>query len=214
MATFDSWRPVVQILEQVVQAATEDQRKFAETLGLPLDVLEPAMVAGARLSLAIGEILRPSPFSRTRFSRIDAEATERQMEYIEDLCAECYVDVPANVHDYNVASAWIAHLRALRSLRALQHLRLVAGDIVTSDGGRRDVFMVSSISDSGRVNYKGTGGSYPHRLMKLVESKESQTRKASRFVEMANNRLAAGKYLSSNFHERHTRRFTRNPITY
>jgi len=171
---------------------TAKQQRLADQLGIAVGD-EPALVTAARLTVALSEqLMLPS-----------AEATDFQWEYITDLAGAVEESAPERPTEYSVASAWISYLMAIRSIKALERLRLEQGDIVVRVSSPRETFFVSSFSKDGRINYRGGSGArdYPHRVRVKARRTDSGSA-ADAAVKEANNNMEKLRHLDPNFDER------------
>lgn len=116
--TFATWHEPVRLLGMHTGPATDQQRQLASTIGLPLTGTEPAGVAGVMLE----EYLQPLIWGGETDS-----ATDRQRDFMVELGSDEADDAFLTKR---VASAWIGHYLALRTIGCLRRLELARDDPV------------------------------------------------------------------------------------
>jgi hypothetical protein len=165
--TFATWHEPVRLLEERTGPATDQQRELASTIGFPLKGLEPMGVAAVMLE----EHLQP-----LIWAKVPEPASDRQRAFLAELGS----DEADNARlTKQVASAWIGHCLAVRTVHCLRHLVLVRGDAVIKrtlwrnpEDGRLhetlDYMVISSIGADGLVYFRGGNGQcgWPSSLMR------------------------------------------------
>lgn len=153
--TFPDWREPVRLLEEATGPATEDQLHLADLVGLR-HRKEPRGVMSALLQARLEPLI---------WQRDVPAATERQLTFLTTLGHRRALKTLSRP----VASAWIEHHLALRTIAALRRLRLARGDEVIhistfTDPASGQVHTVrtpvtvSSIGSAGLVYFKGGNG--------------------------------------------------------
>jgi len=179
MTTYSSWRNPVENLRKATQRVTPEQVKLAAFAGIELPKTLPQLVAAARLKLALANELS---LPRT------TPAGNGQLEFLESLNKAKARD--PNVHaDHEEARAWIEFYLLERRLKALEQLCIEAGDIVeVKDSSGNRVEEVVSISDNGRVNFRGGQGAraWPDRIT-LKHKKGANSSNARKLRQVAAN---------------------------
>jgi hypothetical protein len=163
---FDNWRDAVAALRSRLGPVTNTQRQLASFLKLDIEADVPALIAAPLLRERLRiELFGPEP----------REASEQQLEFLKDL-AKQVGQQPLVVSTNAVADAWIRVLLGHRALRALEELKLERGDLVRFRGGpQSEVDEVSSLSETGRVNFVGGlgRGAWPNQLEVVARSKDA-----------------------------------------
>jgi hypothetical protein len=168
--TFDIWSEAVAAIKELTCTLTDPQRELAKIAGIDLPESLPVIVAGARLQTAFASSLGLGP---------QGPVADWQLEILDEL-GEKSADIcpPLN---HREADAWIAFFRLRKRQRALEHLRLESGDVVTLVNGDDDsLYEVSSISESGRINFKGgmRRGAWPDLI--TIQARKVDDRKGAR----------------------------------
>jgi hypothetical protein len=152
------WREPVRLLEaETGDPATGQQRALAAMTGLALAGSEPRGVVAVMLE----EHLRP-----TIWGVQPERATDRQRNLLSSFGV---ADAADALLSRRVASAWISHHFAVRTLEHLRRLVLERGDAVIKRSRSRSAAdgklyehveygVVSSIGANGRVYFRGGGG--------------------------------------------------------
>jgi hypothetical protein len=163
---FDNWRDAVAALRSRLGPATNAQRQLASFLKLDIGADVPALVAAPLLRERLRiELFGPEP----------RETSEQQLEFLKDL-AKQVGQQPSVVSTGALADAWIRVLLGHRALRALEELKLERGDLVRFHGGpQSEVDEVSSLSETGRVNFVGGPGrgAWPNQLEVVARSEDA-----------------------------------------
>lgn len=160
MTVFPDWREPVALLRAAYERRpTPAQRVLARQRGVALAGDEPPPVVLAMLWDSLAE-----PLGR----RLPEAASARQLDYLRALGAEAERPALAGL-TRRVASAWIDHLLDREMVARLEELALRRGDLVLYrrkayreradlDGAEfvEETHVVSSISATGRVNFKKT----------------------------------------------------------
>lgn len=157
MTTHSSWREVTKDLRERTRRLTPEQKRLASFAGIKLPNNLPRAVAAVRLKRALGLELD--------FAEV-TPPTDWQWEYLSSLNVK--IEQNSRIrNDREEAGAWITHYLLTRRLKALQQLKLEAGDIVeiTDSSGERFAEVVS-LSNLGRVYFRGGQGAraWPDRL--------------------------------------------------
>lgn len=159
MTTVRDWREAVACLREAHGPPTAAQGILAARLGVELSGFEPRGVAAATLRDTVAVPLgwnQPEP------------ATQRQIEYLAALRPDDASQPWLPELTRGTASAWISYFLAQGTIAALEALEPCRGDLVLyrrrvyepwllepdEQELREETHVVSSISDSGRVNFK------------------------------------------------------------
>lgn len=169
--TYPNWCEPVRLLELRTGPSTPRQRELAEQFGLAWGGTEPHDVVGLMLEEHVRLVIwgtQPKP------------ATARQRAFLVKLGATRAADPSLTKA---VASAWIEHHLALRTIERLRTLGLTRGDAVIKrtiwrhpETGlpheSRDYFIVSTIGAGGLVYFKGGNGrcGWPSSLERATEA--------------------------------------------
>ena len=160
MSTYPDWREPVRLLELSTRPATSAQRALSDQFGLTVRGDEPAGVLGVMLEahiMLIWDIDVPPE-----------SASERQRNFLRSLGAVTIAD-SSSLPKY-LASAWIDHHLAIRTIESLRQLQLKTGDaVIRRTVWRKEVpgitphetlqlYHVSSIGADGLVYFKGGNG--------------------------------------------------------
>ncbi len=179
---YDNWRTALAEIANATGVATTKQHKIAALAEMKLPRNLPQLVAAARLQSALGsEIGAPEA----------AEVREVQEEIIQDLSTRS-LRATSKPQDSREAEAWITYLRLKRRQKAIEKLRLSAGDIVEVNGNNgRQIAEVSSIGSNGRIHFKGGGGAgaWPD-LITVLCRKGDNSRRARNLKRQAANKIA------------------------
>ena len=178
--TYDSWRDAIADIRKLTGTVTADQQKLALAAGLELPDTLPDLVAAARLQNALGATLR---LDRHRPVSEYARTVIGELRSIHD--------VNCSPEDGREADAWVTFLQLRRRGQELERLELHAGDVVEIlDSG--DLAEVSSISGTGRVNFKGGLGSgdWPDRFV-VACRRDEEGEGAEQVRRRADNQRAA-----------------------
>jgi hypothetical protein len=189
MVKFTNWEDAVVKLKNFTGETTAAQKELADGLSLSsIDV--PALVTAARLKVTLSNELMFA----------SKAASDTQWEYICDLARDCDRIAPTRPAQHVEASAWIEYFQAVRSIQALERLGLEPGDVVSRIAYPRDIFVVSSFSADGSVNFSGGfgGRDYPHRIQ--VKARKGECGKAADAARMeAKNYLEKRRYRNLDF---------------
>lgn len=160
MSTYRTWEGATKALARSFPPPNGEQKLLAAGAGVRLDANDPGVVVAARLCDALAERLE---------LRAAFPASERQIAYLRALANERLAARSLDKFTRRVASAWIHYLLAHRNIALLRELEVERGDLVSCQrpvydyyGSRSiertctETHVVSSISDSGRVNFKRT----------------------------------------------------------
>jgi len=185
MTTFSDWRAALAALEDAHGLASGHQRDVADRLEVPLAGREPRPVVDAMLQDQFWGRLGhpPEPASARQRDYLDTLLVETISE--EQVWGQQHEATTAtyliSLRDektgqllplsWRRASAWIGHVLARRTMAALERLEPAPGDLVLcrrrfrryycpGDVRRKETHVVSSISNTGRVNFKQTQQSY------------------------------------------------------
>lgn len=159
MSVFHDWREAVAGLREGHGPATPAQRILAARVGVEVYGCEPRGVVAANLRNTVAVPLgwnEPEP------------ATQRQIEYLAALRPDEAAQPWLPELTRGTASAWIAYFLARRTIAALEALQPRPGDLVLyrrklyetwllnpdEQELREETHVISSISASGRVNFK------------------------------------------------------------
>ena len=170
--------------------ATEAQLVLASGLGIVIEPVWPALVVAEIIRAGLRSELCEPPGSAPSFEQMEYLADIIDLSDLIDLQdfpnsdfvrnrgenSDSDEGVPTLLASKALVSAWIHLLLGRRTMRALQTMQLEGGDIVqvTSDHGTT-MEIVSSISDTGRVNFIGGRGrgAWPHKL-RIVARRQDQ----------------------------------------
>ncbi|MDX3065815.1 MULTISPECIES: Shedu immune nuclease family protein [Streptomyces] len=162
------WKKVAAHLRELSGEATPAQRDIADALGVPLTPGTPMPVAAALLRAHL-----TGPLRLKRAQPID----EEEYGYLELVAGEAAVEVPSRdlIAHRDILEAWLEVAWAHRSVIHLERLSPEPGDIAITPGQRdsdqvqHDI--IASISNSGRLNFRGGlgRGARPHRVTSLVK---------------------------------------------
>lgn len=165
------WRKVVAALDEILASPTADQQELARKLGIQLTSTEPAPVVSSLLRTQLQQQLdlpQPRAFSGDEYA------------YLKRLAAQAEISVPAEDQLLNRdhLDAWIIVGRAKRSILHLKRLRPEVGDIAVTEDRRNDGShhgRISSLSLSGRLNYRGGmgKGAWPHMVQRIVKATDN-----------------------------------------
>ncbi len=144
-------------LEVSTGPSTDQQRQLADIIGLPLTGAEPAGVAAVMLEDHLQAMI---------WGREPEPATDRQRTFLAELGSD---EADSARLTKRVASAWIDHHLAVRTIECHRRLELARGDAVIkrtrlrSAGDERksemlDYAVVSSIGATGMVYFRGGNG--------------------------------------------------------
>lgn len=159
MTTFTDWHRVVAGLREAEGPPTTAQRDLAAKIGVNLGGWEPRGVAAAILSDAV-----TAPLGL----RAPRPATPQQIVYLAALRPADATHPSFPELTRVTASAWISHFLARRTIAALEALAPCRGDLVLywrrvydpfafdrdEPQLREETHVVSSISESGKVNFR------------------------------------------------------------
>jgi hypothetical protein len=158
--TYPNWREPVAILKARCGPATAEQISLATATGLDLSPELPATVAASLLDA----YLRPTIWATSRPAPRTASAKQRT--YLASLAP----GLDASTMSLTEASAWIDHFLSLRTVAALEELRLRSDDRVVVSreftnaatgeltSSTSSPMRVSSIGGSGLVYFRGGNG--------------------------------------------------------
>jgi Domain of unknown function (DUF4263) len=162
------WRDAARAIKQTLEPLDAEQRALAQRLGIDLPDGVPARVAAAMIARHLAAPLRLGP---------DRPMSLAQREFLDDLLTELEFDEPESATTYDLTSAWLDVLTALRALRALERERPKRGDYV-EDTARRLATpeVLSSISDDGVIYLAGPGNQRIPAYRLHVVARASDTR--------------------------------------
>jgi hypothetical protein len=198
------------VLRETIAFADDEQRSFAETVGLQLPTDVPALVAAAILREHLRGPLRQASSEAPTFGQLEylhdlldqtggsnpmGEAaseppTKKQLEYLKSLLAED--DEPDPILGYTKlqVSAWIDVLSAKRALQALERLKPAPGDVVSPIHRPAELWAVVSVSGNGRINLAGGRSIWPHRVRIEARASDRDSRARSLLQQERNQRAA------------------------
>lgn len=142
---FKSWREAADVLATATGVATPEQQELGEQARVLIPPNTPKIVAAVMLRQALSEELNLPP-QRPLSGRYDARL--QILRRTSDPSISPGTD--------EEAEAWVTYLRLVRRRESLSALKLNEGDIVKTMAG--DMAEVSSISQDGRVYFKGGRG--------------------------------------------------------
>lgn len=178
--THDTWRRAVADIRRQTAFVSSTQKQLGRIAGIKLPNRLPELVAAARLQNALAVTLGLEPA---------APSTEFQEELLKELSEQA--DVKCSPRDRREAGAWIAFLRLKLRQRSLERLKLQSNDVVQFIGMTSELEQVSSISDDGRVYFRGGlgRGAWPDQLAVACrwDDESSHAREIRRMA--ANQRL-------------------------
>ena len=185
------WRDAVTALRETTGPLTAKQKKLAALAGTALPDDLPRLVAGARLQSELFSELGLPAAGLCSFFQAELISTlgGSNQKIISELMQN--TELFAAPFDRREAGAWIAHLRLLVRLRALEQLQIEAGDVVSYTETSGEVDVVASIGSDGRVYFTGGmgAGAWPDRL--TVRARKFDTSQSANDVRRkADNRAA------------------------
>ncbi|WP_030911656.1 Shedu anti-phage system protein SduA domain-containing protein [Streptosporangium amethystogenes] len=160
------WRKVVADLKQLCTEPSEDQLAIASALAVPIDPSMPAPVAAALLRAHLRtslELPRTWHFGEAEYG------------YLENLASSTGLRIPRaeEIEGRDLLDAWIRVARARRSITHLERLQPEVDDIaITSEALAGKLHnQITSISVTGRLNFRGGGGrgSWPHLVEQIIK---------------------------------------------
>jgi hypothetical protein len=157
------WAQIAARLEALLRQPTDAQRTLADTLNVPLPDGLPAPVAAARLRAALNDAL------------LERAATDAALpEVLNDIESELGITEPAQLTTYTRAevSAWFQSRYMLMTARGLRALRPEPGDVVKEHRVGESLRTISSVSEDGRVYFRGGRSSWPNHLTMMVRVSE------------------------------------------
>lgn len=157
------WAQIAARLEALLQQPTDAQRTLADTLHVSLPANLPAPVAAARLRAALSDVL------------LEHAATDVELpEVLEDIEAELGITEPAHLTTYTRAevSAWFQSRYMLMTARGLRAVRPEPGDVVMEHRVGKVLRTISSVSEDGRIYFRGGRSSWPNHLTMVVRASE------------------------------------------
>jgi len=166
--TYTNWCDAVAVISQLTEPAREEQRELARIAGIELPETLPAIVAGARLQNAL---------ARTLGLSVDRASTDLQLDVLDELEANRnWADLRLT---YREANAWISYFRLLSRQQSLEALQIETGDVVELVNNDNDtLFQVSSISDEGRLYFRGRHSAWPDQV--AIRARRVDTGEAAR----------------------------------
>lgn len=146
MTSYERWQEAVSAVRATLRPATTTQRRLARSAGVELARGTPEVVAAELLKIALQEQLHlPAP----------RPATAADWSRIVELARRCDVDAPPRPAHRAVATAWMTWLQGMRDVAALRRMRPAPGDLVAVRGRGQLVCEISSMSATGKVNFRG-----------------------------------------------------------
>ncbi len=214
---FDRWEDAAAALRETIAFADDEQRKFAESVGLQLPADVPALVAAAMLREKLRDPLREAPselptdgqleylkdlLDKTGEPNPTREApsgppTDGQLEYLKDLLDETGEPDPILGNTKLQMSAWLDVLSAKRVLQALERLQPVPGDVVSRIDRQDELCAVVSVSGNGRINLAGGRSIWPHRLRIEARASDKDSGAQSLRQQEKNQRAARARLAPS-----------------
>lgn len=186
MAVTDWIQATRLILQAAAPSPTARQLQLAKMAEIALSQDLPALVAGARLRIALRNELCLAP---------SGEPTEAQHAYLQSLAsqAERTVSPPDSIEEYE---AWNTFLRLTIRAKVLNTLKLAAGDVVRR-GDSEPVREVSSIGVDGTIYFRGGSiRAWPDELQIACRADDSSP-DALHLKQEARNEAARQKLSSS-----------------
>jgi hypothetical protein len=161
---------VAEGLERRCAAPTDEQVAVAKAQGLPLEPATPARVAAAELRVHLRvplELALAKDFGSSEYETL-LELAERTNLTVPDA---------GELGFREVLNAWLRVARDRESAEALRRLQPAVADVVIARNRGRgpDVYgEISSISVSGRLNFRGGHGlgTSPHRVTRIIRPSE------------------------------------------
>jgi hypothetical protein len=155
--TFTTWHEPVRLLDEHTGPATKEQRELAIKIGLPLTAAVPKGVAAAMLEDHLQPLI---------WGKMPEPATDRQRTFMVELGSDEFDNARLTKQ---IASSWIEHHLAVRTISGLRRLVPVRGDAVIKRVLWRnpednqlhetlDYAVVSSIGANGLVYFRGGNG--------------------------------------------------------
>src|SRR6266540_2412014 len=214
---FDRWEDAAAALRETIAFADDEQRKFAESVGLQLPADVPALVAAAMLREKLRDPLREAPselptdgqleylkdlLDKTGEPNPTREApsgppTDGQLEYLKDLLDETGEPDPILGNTKLQMSEWLDVLSAKRVLQALERLQPVPGDVVSRIDRQDELCAVVSVSGNGRINLAGGRSIWPHRLRIEARASDKDSGAQSLRQQEKNQRAARARLAPS-----------------
>ncbi|WP_433700801.1 Shedu anti-phage system protein SduA domain-containing protein [Nocardiopsis sp. CA-288880] len=162
------WQKVVEKLLLMSSGPTEKQREIADATSAHLEPKTPERVAAALLR---AHLARPLGLFEPR-SISDAE-----YEYLDRVATEAGMLIPKKIEDRDLLDAWLHVAWANRAAFHLKRLRPEVGDVAViseeekAKGKDGRYGEISSISDDGRLNFRGVRGGRvrPHHVKRIVK---------------------------------------------
>ncbi|WP_165983978.1 Shedu anti-phage system protein SduA domain-containing protein [Streptomyces sp. YIM 98790] len=185
----NDWQKVATTLRRLLAGPTEDQRKLAAHLSVPLDCATPSPVAAAVLRAFLVRPLRLRTVTTrgrngwyTQRPDVDiAPIDHPEYDYLRKVAVEAAMSVPAfhEITSRDLLDAWLEVAWARRAVSCLESLRPQVGDIAiatTRRGADPLVGQISSISSNARLNFRGGRGrgAWVHTVQRVVRAGDSE----------------------------------------
>ncbi|MGA5522909.1 Shedu anti-phage system protein SduA domain-containing protein [Streptomyces pseudogriseolus] len=158
------WSAVTESLKACCSGPSTTQQLLARRVGLEIQEATPAPVAAAMLRIHLREPLQLAAAKQCSYA---------QYSYLCDLADLTGTSRPDRALDRELAGGWIQALRAQYVAAHLELWKPEPGDVAVCRSGPEELFgVISSISDTGRLYFRGVGGqgTWPQHLLRLVRT--------------------------------------------